>query len=160
MIPEFYLNKKDYAEWLASKPCQYWMTYTYREAVVSFEYVERCLKKFHQTLRRRAFGKHALRHSQFNQNKCLSMAAMIEEHKDGCLHVHALLTAPPEYLKPKADFSMEDSLILEWRKISKSSDDVMMKIAMRQVVKDKAEYMLKTLNHYPERFHMFCWDSK
>lgn len=136
-------SREGYVQWFTEEPFCFWVTLTFREYMESIQSVERYLKKYNQTLRRRAFGKSALSKDKFNKSEFISMAAMIEECADGSFHVHALLTQPPESLKPKNEFALAKSLIREWQNITGSSDNKIEPLLARIDIKKQPVICLK-----------------
>lgn len=153
------LAREEYVQWFIEKPFSFWVTLTFRESIESIQSVERYLNKCNQTLRRRAFGKHALSKDKFNKSEFISMVAMIEECVDGSFHVHALITHPPKILKPKNEFSLAEAVIMEWQKMTGSSDNQIDPLLAKSDIRYTSFYMLKTYKQYPERQYLFCWDA-
>jgi hypothetical protein len=152
-------SREEYVQWFIEIPFSFCVTHTFRQSTKSIQSVERYLKKLNHTLRRRAFGKHALSKDKFNNSEFISMVAMIQECVDGSFHVHALITHPPKILKPKNEFSLAKSVIMEWQKITGSSDNKIDPLLAKSDIRYTSFYMLKTYKQYPERLNLFCWDA-
>lgn len=151
-------NAQLYAAWLSKMPGHGHLaaTLTFSNKIYGDSTARRYIQEFNHMLKKSAYPKTALKLEKFNLGKQISIFAVIEEHMDKSLHIHAVIFYPP-YNPKKIDLKKE--VHKRWSKLTKSIDNQIDILESEQDTYRYVEYIMKEQKKNTDRVIFAYWDS-